>query len=87
MEQEIIPVANIAFAVLEDGSTINNFVGKDGVSKHENMLNLFKGLEEFIKSANPQTFSMFAIVYMLCDTRLRMVIKDRVDKEMAEIKE
>lgn len=87
MEQEIIPVANIAFAVLEDGSTTSNFVGKDGVPRHENMLNLFKGLEEFIKSADPHTFNMFALVYMICDTRLHMVIKDRVEKEMAEIKE
>lgn len=81
MEKETIPTENIVFAVLNDGTAVNKLTEKDTEAKVEDIMALFKGIEDIINNSNEKVFSVFALAFLLFDSRIKMAMMNRCEKE------
>lgn len=84
MEKEIIPTENIVFAVLNDGTVVNKLTEKDAEAKAEDIMELFKGIEDITNNSNEEVFSMFALAFLLFDSRIKMAMMSRCEKEQSK---
>lgn len=84
MEKETIPTENIAFAVLNDGTVVNKFTDKDADPKAENFVKLFAGIEDIINNSNEKVFAMFALSFVIFDSRIKMAMMSRCEKEQSK---
>lgn len=85
MEQEIIPVQNIAFAVLTDGTHIANFRKPNGGGcNSENILKFFQGIVDYIKNCPDEELAPFALTQIIFDSQIRMTTINRMEKVKSE---
>lgn len=81
MEQEIIFVQNIAFAVLDDGSYIANFRKPNGGGcDPEKMMKLFQGIVKYIKECPRDELVGFSLTQIIYDANIKMTTIDRMEK-------
>lgn len=84
MEKETIPSENIVFAVLNDGTVVSKFTDKDADPNAENFVKLFTGIEDIIKNSNEKMFAMFALSFVIFDSRIKMAMKDRCQEDQSK---
>jgi hypothetical protein len=86
MEQEIIPAQNIVFAVLADGSYIDNFRKPDGGGgcTPEKMMTFFQGIVRYIKECPEDELVPFSLTNVIFDSQIKMSTIDRLEKAKSE---
>lgn len=85
MEQEIIPVQNIAFAVLTDGTYIANFRKPNGGGCNpENIMKFFQGIVDYIKNCPEEDLAPFSLTQVIFDSQIKMTTINRLEKVKSE---
>ena len=85
MEQEIIPVQNITFAVLTDGTYIANFRKPNGGGCNpENIMKFFQGIVDYIKNCPEEDLAPFALTQSIFDSQIKMTTINRLEKVKSE---